>query len=157
MGKWTDEAMRMRPYFQKGAQTLDDVEALEVKGIYSEWEDLVDENHKDHTVEQGFKFVHNRQLYKTAQPEYTFVEQYVPGEVGTESLFTKIDESEVGTIDNPITAQRNMEYIYFKYYLDPEDGLIYLCQHGDAQTEGSIVLQYLPHELVGIYFKVVEG
>ena len=37
MGKWTDEALRMKPFFQKGAQTLDDAEALEVKGIYPEW------------------------------------------------------------------------------------------------------------------------
>ena len=38
MGKWTNEALRMRPYFQKGAQHLDDEEALVVKGIYAEWE-----------------------------------------------------------------------------------------------------------------------
>lgn len=38
MGKWTDEALRMKPFFQKGAQHLDDAEALEVKGIYPEWD-----------------------------------------------------------------------------------------------------------------------
>jgi len=43
-----------------------------------------------------------------------------------------------------------MEYEYGKYYLDPEDGKIYLCQYGDAT--GTVILQYLPHELIGIYF-----
>jgi hypothetical protein len=38
MGKWADEALRVKPFYQKGAQTLDDAEALEVKGIYPEWD-----------------------------------------------------------------------------------------------------------------------
>jgi hypothetical protein len=37
MGKWTDEALRMKPFYQKGAQALDDAEALQVKGIYPTW------------------------------------------------------------------------------------------------------------------------
>ena len=37
MGKWTNEALRIKPFYQKGAQHLDDAEALEVKGIYPTW------------------------------------------------------------------------------------------------------------------------
>ena len=51
---------------------------------------------------------------------------------------------------NPI-LNYGMEYTYGLYYLDPEDGKTYLCKHG-SET-GTIVLQYLPHELVGHYFE----
>ena len=155
MGKRFEAALKVKPVLQKGAQSLEDAEALKVKGVYFEWTDLKDPGHEYHTVKEGFKFSHDRQLYKTRQPEYTFVEHYVPGEVGTESLFAKVYEGDAGTIDNPILAQRNMEYTYFLYYLDPEDGLTYLCQYGDEQTQGTITLAYLPHE-VPTYFKVVE-
>lgn len=155
MGKRHEAALRKKPILQKGAQSLSDAEALNVKGVYFEWKDLIDENHEYHKAKQGFKFSHNGQLYKTAQPEYTFVKQYVPGEVGTESLFTKIDESHAGTLEDPIPAQRNMEYTYFLYYLDPEDGLTYLCQFGDTETQGAVTLAYLPHEATS-HFKVVS-
>lgn len=155
MGKWTEEALRIRPFYQKGAQHLDDAEALEVKGIYPEWKDLLDENHKDHTVKKGFKFRLGDKLYKTEQPEYTFTDTYVPGSVGTESLFSVIDETHAGTLEDPIPAERGMEYTYGLYYLDPEDGKTYLCKYGDSV--GTVVLQYLPHELAGIYFEEVSA
>lgn len=37
MGKYTDEALRMRPYLQKGAQTLGDADALAIKTVYPTW------------------------------------------------------------------------------------------------------------------------
>ncbi len=37
MGKYTDEALRMKPYIQKGIQSLDDAEALEIKTAYPVW------------------------------------------------------------------------------------------------------------------------
>lgn len=71
----------------------------------------------------------------------------------TPALWVVIDAGHTGTIEDPIPAARGMEYEYGKYYLDPEDNKTYLCQHG-SET-GSIVLQYLPHELVGHYFEEV--
>ena len=62
------------------------------------------------------------------------------------------DPSEAGTLEDPITAARGMEYEYGLYYKDPEDGKIYLCQREGEEAGGTIVLQYLPHELVGQYF-----
>lgn len=156
MNKRHDAALKVKPIYAKGAQSLEDKEALVVKGIYYNWTDLIDESHEFHKVKQGFIFRHGDRLYKTAQPEYTFVDYYEPGTVGTESLFTVIDESHAGSIDDPIPAERGMEYTYFLYYLDPEDGLTYLCQYGNEETEGTIILQNLPHELVEIYFKVAE-
>ena len=51
----------------------------------------------------------------------------------------------------PFPAARGMEYEYGKYYLDPEDEKTYLCKRGEET--GTIVLQYLPHELIGQYFE----
>ena len=59
---------------------------------------------------------------------------------------------ETGTQDDPITAARGMEYTYGLYYRDPEDNLVYLCERTGEVEGGKIVLQYLPHELVGQYF-----
>lgn len=58
-----------------------------------------------------------------------------------------------GTIDDPIPAARGMDYTYGLYYLDTEDGKTYLCKRGEET--GSIVLYYLPHELIGQYFEEV--
>ena len=63
------------------------------------------------------------------------------------------DCAHTGTIDDQIPASRGMEYTYGLYYLDPDDGKTYLCKRG-SET-GTIVLQYLPHELIGHYFKAV--
>lgn len=69
------------------------------------------------------------------------------------ALFTVIDVTHAGTVEDPIPASRGMEYTYGKHYLDGEDGKIYLC-YREGET-GGVVLQYLPHELVGHYFTEV--
>ena len=43
----------------------------------------------------------------------------------------------------------SMEYVYGLYYLDSEDGKLYLCQRTGEAEGGTVVLQYLPHEWVG--------
>lgn len=70
-----------------------------------------------------------------------------------EQLRVVINTSSPGTIDDPIPAARGMEYEYGKYYLDHEDEKTYLCKRGEET--GSIVLYYLPHELIGQYFEEV--
>ena len=37
MDKYTTEALRMQPYIQKGAQSLEDADALAVKTVYPTW------------------------------------------------------------------------------------------------------------------------
>lgn len=70
----------------------------------------------------------------------------------TPSLWAAIDETHAGTVDDPIPAARGMEYEYGLYYLDGEDGNIYLCERSGTAPGEKITLQYLPHELVGQYF-----
>ena len=74
----------------------------------------------------------------------------------TPALWAVIDVSHAGTIDDPIPAARNMEYKNGLYYLDSEDGKLYLCQRTGEAAGGTVVLQYLPHELVGHYFVEVS-
>ena len=72
------------------------------------------------------------------------------------ALWVVINTSSTGTIDDPIPAARGMEYVYGLYYTDSEDGKLYLCQRTGEATGGTVVLQYMPHELVGHYFVEVS-
>ena len=72
------------------------------------------------------------------------------------ALYTVIDVAHTGTRDDPIPAERGMEYVYGLYYTDSEDGKLYLCQRTGEAAGGTVVLQYLPHELVGNYFVEVN-
>ena len=80
MGKWTDEALRMKPFFRKGAQTLDDAEALEVKGIYPEWDSAA-------TYAADVKVLYEAVLYKCIQA-HTAQEAWNP--VDAVSLWAKV-------------------------------------------------------------------
>ncbi len=64
-------------------------------------------------------------------------------------------EGEAGTPEAPITAARGMEYTYGLHYLDTEDSKVYLCRRTGEADGGTVVLQFLPHELTGRYFEVV--
>lgn len=70
----------------------------------------------------------------------------------TPAMWTVVDVTHAGTLDDPIPAARGMEYEYGKHYLDPEDGAVYRCARTGEASGGKITLQYLPHELVGQYF-----
>lgn len=62
-----------------------------------------------------------------------------------------------GSEDNPIDASRGMVYYKEKYYRDSEDGQVYKCfRDNDASPGTGVRLDYLPHELVNIYFYFVR-
>ena len=60
MGKWTDEAKRMKPFIQKGIQTLDDADALAIKTAYPKW-------NAAGTYSAGDKVLYGGILYKCLQ------------------------------------------------------------------------------------------
>ena len=68
-------------------------------------------------------------------------------------MWAAINRSNAGTLEDPIPAERGMEYQYGLYYLDPEDSHTYRCARTDEAEGGTVILQYLPHELVGQYFE----
>ena len=130
--------------------TVDDQTALRMAEFYPEWNCLIGQ-----TVDKAeYKFQHNGKLYKTIPANHTFQADWVPG-VGTESIYVRIDEAHDGTKYDPIPAARGMEYVYGLYYADSEDGKLYLCQRTGEAVGGTVVLQYLPHELIGHYFTEV--
>ena len=92
-----------------------------------------------------------KQYYEVVQPTENADPNHTPNIVP--AVFVAINKTNAGTIDDPIPAVRGMEYEYGKYYLDNEDGKIYICKRGEET--GTIVLQYLPHELIGHYFEEV--
>lgn len=133
------------------AQTFNDTNAIQVKGIYPLWEDLVAQRFIAESA--GYKFTYKDELYKTAQNNLEFESHWIPGE-GTESLFTRIDLIHAGTFSDPIPAKKNMEYAKGKYYI--EDDILYQMTREGLITGEKIVLQYLPSELVGSYFTIIE-
>lgn len=146
-----EQAEHLRPYIEKAMQFLTDAEALQAKTLYPIWEDLVKKGKVDTEGKTGFRFFYDGELYKCNLGDPEFREEWVPG-IYTAALYVRIDDTHAGTIDDPIPADRGMEYIYGKYYLDPEDGKTYKCQRIGEADGGTVVLNYLPHELVGHYF-----
>ena len=151
----TERALKLRPIIEQASQSLEDAVALTAVELFPLWKELcdkevVDENgkvKKGVKVEKGFRFQYGGKLYRTEQPEYTFVEHYVPG-VGTESLFSLVDETHSGTIDDPIPYEKNMEIFKGKYYSQYD--VVYLCVRDSGQP-----LQHDLSALVGHYVEVV--
>lgn len=52
-------------------------------------------------------------------------------------------------------AKPGLIYYKDKYYLDPEDTNLYQCIYEEA--DNGIELYYLPHDLVGAYFILIEN
>ena len=117
------EAEAMKPAVSMAVQRLPDAEALTVKPLYPVWEDLV----KLGTVktdEVGYKFTYNGDLYKCRNANPQFQATWIPG-IDTAALYTRIDETHAGTIDDPIPYDGNMELEKGKYY--SQDGVVYEC------------------------------
>lgn len=139
------EAMAIRLAIEAGSNAVErsDAEALTVKCIYPAWEKLIGQ-----TVDKAdFKFTHQGDLYKTIPEKHTFAAEWVPG-VGTESLYTRIDEGHAGTQGDPFPYEGNMELFEGLYY--SQGGVIYRCTRSTGQP--------VYHELsalVGLYVETV--
>lgn len=151
---YTERALQLRPVIEKASQSLEDSVALTAVELFPIWKELVDKAKKSEKegkiekVEKGFRFQYEGKLYRTEQPEYIFVEHYVPGAEGTESLFSKVDESHAGTVDDPIPYEKNMEIFKGRYYSQYD--VLYLCIRDSEQP-----LQHDLSVLVGHYVEVV--
>ena len=137
------EVSRMLIAQQINSLAVEDSTALRMKEFYPEWKDL-----PGTTVDKaGFKFTHKGQLYKTIPEQHSFQADWVPGE-GTESLYTRIDESHAGTISDPIPYSGNMALVAGKYY--SQDGAVYLCTRDTVNPVYSSLA-----DLVGLYVERV--
>lgn len=138
-------AVKLRPIIEQAVVSLSDGEAASVPELITAWAYPVDYAEGDRRSYGGK--VHKCRQAHTSQADWT------PDK--TPALWAVIDAEHAGTQNDPIPAARGMEYEYGKYYLDGEDGKTYLCERTGEQAGGKITLQYLPHELIGNYFKAV--
>lgn len=138
-------AVELRPIIEQAAVSLSDGEAASVPELITAWAYPVDYAEGDRRSYGGK--VHKCRQGHTSQADWT------PDK--TPNLWTIINVDHAGTQDDPIPAARGMEYTYGLYYKDPEDTKLYLCERIGEAAGGKIVLQYLPHELVGQYFTEV--
>ena len=108
-------------------------------------------------IPAGTPYQFEGMIYKLVQPhDATGNPGWTPPTVP--ALWAAVSKpGESGTKEDPITAARGMEYVYGKYYRDPEDSKLYLCKRIGEAEGGKIVLQYLPHELIGPYFEEAAG
>lgn len=92
----------------------------------------------------GNRLQYAGKLYKVIQ-EHTSSEEWTPDK--TPALFTQIDETHAGTLDDPIPYSGNMILESGKYYT--QDGVIYRC----TRDTGTAVFNDLA-DLVNIYVEV---
>ena len=124
---------------QINSLAVDDNTALRMREFYPDWEDMIGQ-----TVEKaGFRFKHGGNLYKTIPASHTFQADWVPG-VGTESLYTRIDETHAGTLTDPIPYSGNMALEAGKYYI--QSGAVYLCTRDTVNPVYNALA-----DLVGLY------
>lgn len=107
------------------AQSLPDNLALKAASLYDDFEDAIGQ-----TVDEGFKFRYDGKVWKTVQQKTIIQSIYPPG-VGTESLYTSINETNAGTISDPIPYTGNMELESGKYY--SQGGVTYKCIRDTGQ------------------------
>lgn len=138
-------AAKLRPMIEAAATSLPDSDAAKAVELFPAWAYPV-------SYVEGNRVSDGGKLYK-CQQAHTSQEGWKPS--ATPALWVVIDVAHAGTQADPIPASRGMEYEYGKYYLDSEDGKTYLCERTGEAAGGKIVLQYLPHELVGNYFTAV--
>lgn len=93
-----------------GIQEMDltDGEALKVKDMYPEWEELVGQ-----PLTAGTKLQYNGKLYKVIQA-HTAQADWKPSDLP--ALYGLITESHAGTLEDPIPYERNMVLEKGKYY-----------------------------------------
>lgn len=130
--------------FKKVREVVSDDIAKENIGLYPEWVANKELENEDRVHYDG-------NLYKVIQT-HTTQETWTPDI--TPTLFEPIDVANDGTLERPFIAASGMTYYKDKYYLDETDGKVYLCTRDD--TGNGTVLHYMPHDLVGVYFSLVE-
>lgn len=148
---YLENAKKIRLIIESAMDGVDDATALEAPTLSKYWS-------PGETVVPGDRryYPPTEKLYKVREGQGHITQEDWTPDI-TPALWSVVTISQAGTIDDPIDAVRGMEYEYGLYYLDPEDSRIYICERIGEVSGGKVILQYLPHELVGTYFtEVVE-
>lgn len=124
-------------------EAFDDAKALENKELYISFDKLI-----GLTVPVGYKFTYEDKLYKTRQNSLLIQEQYKPG-IETAALYEEINETNQGTLEDPIPYNNNMELFEGLYYIQNE--VVYKC----TRNTGIAVFHDLK-DLVGLYVEIAK-
>ena len=145
-------AAELRPVIEQASASLSDGEAAKSPELFPRWADHIGETVKPGDRRSDMDESGVLHVYRVNKGQgHTTQENWPPH--STPAMWTIINVDHAGTQDDPISAARGMEYTYGLYYKDPEDTKLYLCERIGEQSGNKITLQYLPHELVGQYFK----
>ena len=63
------------------------------------------------------------------------------------------DSAVITAVFDELPQQVQLRLCDLGYDLDPEDSQLYLCTRTGEAEGGKVILQYLPHELIGQYFE----
>lgn len=132
------DALKLRQHIETAVQSLDDTAALQVPTLYPAWAAGVE-------YAQGYKVQRNGLLWRCLQA-HTSLEGWEPENAA--SLWEQINETNGGTLADPIPYSGNMALTAGLYYV--EDGVVYLC----TRDTGTPVYHALA-ALVGLYVEKV--
>lgn len=139
-----EKAFYLRSLIEKAVESFDDKTALTGVELFPRWRVGITYTADD----VGKRFTHDGVLYVVRQP-HTTQETWLPGAVGTESLYARVAEEDEGTIDNPIAYDGNMALENGKYYI--QNGIVYRCTRDTVNPVYNALA-----DLVGIYVEVVK-
>ena len=131
-------ARKLRPFIEKAAESLEDVDAVEAVELFPEWK-------ADTEYSTGKRLRYGGALYRVQQTHVSLA-VYPPG-AGTESLYVAVNVTNKGTVDDPISYNGNMVLEAGKHY--SQDGVVYIC----TRDTGVAVYNSLA-VLVGLYVEV---
>lgn len=134
-----DEALRLRGVIEQAAQSLDDTTALSAVTLYPEWE-------SGKAYVPGFKCRRGDKLWRCIQA-HTSQDGWEPENAA--SLWEQINETNGGTLADPIPYDGNMALEKGKYY--SQDGVTYLCTRDTVSPVYNAL-----KDLVGLYVEVSE-
>ena len=132
------EALNYRKHIEEAVQSLDANAALTVVSLHPAWAAGV-------SYETGLRLKYGGKLYEVVTA-HTSQADWIPG-AGTESLYKRVNETNAGTLADPIPYEGNMALSEGLYYT--QDGVVYLC----TRDTGNPVYNALS-ELVGLYVEV---
>lgn len=135
-----NDALRYRSVIERAAQSLDDATALTVVDLHPVWAVSA-------SYAVGFKVQQGGKLWRCLQA-HTSLEGWEPE--NTPALWEQINETDAGTLADPIPYSSGMALTAGLYYT--QDGVVYLC----TRDTGSPVYHDLS-ALVGLYVEQVES
>ena len=122
---------------------LTDEQSLQFKDLYPEWATFINQK-----LEAGFKVLYEDKLYKVKQTIEKVLENQPPS-IDTAALYEEVNETNAGTLEDPIPYNNNMELFEGKYY--SQNGVTYKCTRNTEQA-----VYHDLSALVGTYVEVAQ-